>query len=301
MSVTRKKMREDLREPEPYQVQIHLNDKLMIVRVHSSAFALETVFESLRSKLLTQAFRVVKDRLTAEDIVQSSLLNAYCCLNNGTLYAIKLQQNFLVVRGNGSTSARSPRARWYEMQEEAHKRWFFENILEKEETYTREATEPAIQKEWLARTLERWLKGMPVVGLCVIEEPSAWIQKIVLNNALKYYNQRKKYREFLADPQNWDLAEDPRCPNPEKELLRKEEYAQVRQYVATLPVHYRRVLELRYFQDQDYSFQAIAERLNRPVHTVTSQASRALKMLREVLEEQRIAKNDRLSKRKKQI
>ncbi len=126
------------------------------------------------------------------------------------------------------------------------------------------------------------------------------MQKIVLHNALKYYNQQKKYQGFLADPQHWDLAEDPRCPNPEKELIRKEDCTEVRQCVAALPAHYREVVELRYLQTQDYSFQAIAAKLNRPVHTVTSQASRALDRLRITIEEQFTGKNSRSTRRKKQ-
>ena len=177
--------------------------------------------------------------------MQASLLGAYCWLNNGTLYAIKRQWGYLIVKGDGSTS-RARRVR-REKQEKAN-RQCFERLLGMEEKYDEEIIEPAMQKERLARMIEQWLKGIPVVGMSVIDEPSAWMQKIVRNNALKYYNQQKKYQGFLADPQHWDLAEDPRCPNPEKELIRKEECTEVRQCVAALPAHYREVVELRYLQ-----------------------------------------------------
>jgi len=291
-----KKRREVPPEPEIEQIQVRFNGEPTTIPVYSPAFALETVFERLRSKLINRAFQVTKDRSTAEDIVQASLLGAYCWLNNGTLYAIRRQRGYLLVKGDGST--RSARRVRRERQEKAN-RQAFERLLNWEEKYYKEIIEPAMQTERLARMIEQWLKGIPVMGMSVIDEPSAWMQKIVLHNALKYYNQQKKYQEFLADPQHWDLAEDPRCPNPEKELIRKEDCTEVRQCVAALPAHYREVVELRYLQTQDYSFQAIAEQLNRPVHTVTSQASRALDRLRIAIEEQFTGKNSRSARRKK--
>ena len=280
------------------RIQIHLNGKRMMIRIHSPNFALETVFEKLRPKLIAQALQVTKDWSTAEDIVQTSLLNAYCWLNNGRIYAIKLPRGYLIVRGDGST--RSARRSRREKQEEAQRRLIerLNRLFRIEEKVTEG---PATQEEKLGRAIKQWLLGGEQTDINVIEEPDAWIQKIVQNNAFKHYNEQKGYRAFLANPRHWDLAEDPRCPNPEKEFIEAERFAEVRRYVAALPTRYREIVELRYFQDQDYSFQAIAEKLDRPVHTVTSQASRALKILGEALEEQRIMKGGRLTRRRKQV
>jgi hypothetical protein len=57
---------------------------------------------------------------------------------------------------------------------------------------------------------------------------------------------------------------------------------------------------LRYFQNQDYSFQIIAENLCRPLHTITSQSTRAHQMLKEAVEGKRIVKDGQLITPKKQ-
>ncbi len=165
-----KKRREVPPEPEIDQIQMRFNGESITIPVYSPAFALETVFERLRSKLINRAFQVTKDRSTAEDIVQASLLGAYCWLNNGTLYAIKRQRGYLLIKGDGST--RSARRVRREKQEKAN-RQALERLLGMEEKYDQEIIEPAMQKEQLARMIEQWLKGISVVGMSVIDEPSA--------------------------------------------------------------------------------------------------------------------------------
>ena len=282
-------------EPRINRVQIQYGGKTRIVQIYTPAIAIEEIFEVLRPELIDRAYQVVKNRSTAEDIVQGSLLNAYYRLNNGTLYAIKHRQGHLMIRGDGST--RSARRTRQEKQQQANRLLYHQ--LFGTEAEQQLVSGRAAQEKKLVDMIEQWKKGMPGEGISIIDEPSAWMQKIVLNNALKYYNQEKRRQSFLADSQHWDLAEDSRSPNPEKELIRKEEYAEVRQAVAILPEPYRSVVELRYLDDEDNSFQIIAEKLERPVHTVTSQATRALKILREGLEGQRTVKNGLWGKRKK--
>jgi len=213
--------------------------------------------------LIAQANKVVRDESMAEDIVQSSFINAYCKLNDGKLYAIRQKKGYLLIRGGTLRF-------------------------------------PELQKKMEGQIVEQWLAGIPTSGIMVIEKPLAWLQTIVQNNAYKYYNKRKRYQAFCWDSANWSLVEDPRCPDPEQTVLRAERNAEVREFVAALPAHYREIVVLRYFQNQDYSFQTIAEKLRRPLHTITSQSTRAHQMLKEAVEGKRIVKDGQLIIRKKQ-
>jgi RNA polymerase sigma factor (sigma-70 family) len=260
------------------RVQLHLRGKTITIPICSPAIAFELIFEELRPKLIERAGRVVREYEMAEDIVQASFESAYRWLNKGTLYAIKHNQGYLIVKGDGSTRSSCQKRR--EKQELAQKE-LWASLL------GIEAPKAGTQIEDIKRILSHWLlQGQPVAGMCILDEPTAWMHKIVQNNALKYYNEQKKHQGFLANPQHWERVEDPRCPNPEKEVIHQVEGELVRQCVATLPTHYREVIELRYFRTQDdTSFQDIASMLKRPTHTVTSQASRALKKLRVPVEE----------------
>lgn len=251
-------------EREGHQIQYCSSGKTFTVLVHTPEAAFKYLAtEETRSKLIAQANQVVKDESMAEDIVQSSFVNAYCKLNDGKLYAIRQEKGYRLVRGGALRL-------------------------------------PDFQKAVEGQMVEYWLAGLKPSGIVVIEKPLAWLQTIVQNNAYKYYNKRKKYRAFCMDSANWSLVEDPRCPDPEQAVLEAERYAEVREFVAALPTRYREIVELRYFQNQDYSFQTIAEKLHRPLPTITSQSTRAHQLLKEAVEGKRIIREGHLTNRKKQ-
>jgi RNA polymerase sigma factor (sigma-70 family) len=243
---------------EAHQIQFRSRGRTRTALVYTPEAAFPRLAtEENRATLIAQANKVVHDESAAEDIVQSSFLNAYCKLNDSRLYAIRQEKGYLLVRGG---------------------MFHF----------------PALQKETEGQVVERWLAGVEPSGIVVIEKPFAWLQTIVQNNAYKYYNQRKRYWAFCMNPSNWALVEDPRCPDPEQVVLQVERCAEVREFVAALSPRYREIVQLRYFQDQDLSFQEIADKLHRPLSTVTAQSARAHKMIREAVQEKRIVKDGRL-------
>jgi len=250
---------------EGYLIQICWRGKRRKVLVHSprSAFAfLDQELGARKDQLIMDAQHIINDASMAEDIVQSSYTNAYCHLNNGKLYVLKFEHSYLFVRGGKNVDL----LRVYSVYE---------------------------------RTIQRWLNGLSSPNIEVIEKPFAWLKTIVQNNAYKYYKKQKKYRAFCTTPKNWSVVEEASYPSPEKIYLKAERGSEIRELVAALPPHYREIVRLRFFGDRDYSFQEIAAQLGRPVHTVTSQSSRALKMIEEGIKGERVIKEKSLVRQKK--
>jgi RNA polymerase sigma factor (sigma-70 family) len=208
------------------------------------------------------AKQIIHDDAWAEDIVQTSLVAAYRKLSNGQLYAIRFPGDHLLIQ-DGTLPITAQRKRVY------------------------------------TRAIQQFFSNQEPKEMEIIEQPLAWLKKIVENNAKKLYNQQKKYRDFCENPANWDRAEDPRYPNPEKTYLQREEDAALHEIIAALPAQYPEIVNLRFFAREKYSFQDIATQVQRPVHTVTSQASRALTMIGEALEGERSVVNHRLTRKKR--
>jgi RNA polymerase sigma-70 factor (ECF subfamily) len=70
----------------------------------------------------------------------------------------------------------------------------------------------------------------------------------------------------------------PSCqPNPEEDLIRRQRDAALKEVVAELKEPYRRIIELRYYED--LSYEEIAERLKLPLGTVKVRLMRAKTLL----------------------
>ena len=74
-------------------------------------------------------------------------------------------------------------------------------------------------------------------------------------------------------------------PDPFESLERKEREAKMREVVAQLKPRYRRLVELRYFEEQSY--EEIATELDLPLGTVKAQLFRARDILLQALRETR--------------
>jgi RNA polymerase sigma factor (sigma-70 family) len=250
---------------EAYQLQIYIQGRTYTVHIWAPARAFRSsrlASDEYRSQLISHAKRIIHDDAWAEDIVQSSLESAYRKLNNGQLYALHFFGGYLLIQ-DGTLPITAHRRRVY------------------------------------TQAIQLLFSNQEPEGLEVIEQPLAWLKKIVENNAKKMYNQQKKYREFCENPGNWLQAEDPRYPNPEKTYLQQEEYDTLHEIIAALPAQYPDIVNLRFFAREEYSFQDIATHLQRPVHTVTSQASRALDMIGETIKGERSIVNHRLTRKKR--
>jgi RNA polymerase sigma-70 factor (ECF subfamily) len=102
-----------------------------------------------------------------------------------------------------------------------------------------------------------------------------WIRRVAANLCFNHLEARKTTLELDEDR---DAGEVQR---PEKQVEVRERSEQIRSVLASLPPHYRVVVELRHYQDLSYD--EIAKELNIPLSDVKSHLFRARKFLAEKL------------------
>ena len=117
---------------------------------------------------------------------------------------------------------------------------------------------------------------------------STWLFKIASNNTIDFIRKRKNLT-ISIDKDNNDpnersfvhtLAADEL--NPEQEAIRIQRALFTREKVSKLKGRYRRLIELRYFEEMSY--EEISEELNIPLGTVKAQLFRARELLMELLQ-----------------
>ena len=106
-------------------------------------------------------------------------------------------------------------------------------------------------------------------------EFSPWIRRVAANLCLNHIESQKSTAE-LDDDRDADPAQLPEAVYEVKERSEK-----IRNALASLPAHYRVVVELRHFQELSYD--EIAEEMNIPLSDVKSHLFRARKILAEKL------------------
>ena len=102
-----------------------------------------------------------------------------------------------------------------------------------------------------------------------------WIRRVAANLCLSHLEAQKVTAPLDEER---DADENTR---PERQVEVKERSAQVRNALASLPPHYRAVVELRHYQELSYD--EIAAELNIPLSDVKSHLFRARKILAEQL------------------
>jgi RNA polymerase sigma-70 factor (ECF subfamily) len=70
-------------------------------------------------------------------------------------------------------------------------------------------------------------------------------------------------------------------PDPEENMMKKQKIIMMRDVVERLKPRYRKLVELRYFQERSY--EEIAEELNLPLGTVKAQLFRAREFLYQIM------------------
>lgn len=116
---------------------------------------------------------------------------------------------------------------------------------------------------------------------------STWLFKIASNNCIDFIRKKKKYTfsidKGLTDDEHEDLSNKlpSDIPDPEENYIRKQKIKLMRQVVEKLKPHYKRLIELRYFQE--LSYEEIAEELQLPLGTVKAQLFRAREFLYQIL------------------
>ncbi len=120
---------------------------------------------------------------------------------------------------------------------------------------------------------------------------STWLFKIASNHTIDFI--RKKRINALSFDRGFSNAEGDRMEisvkdeglDPMEALQKQERIERMREVVSQLKDRYKRLVELRYFEEKSY--EEISEELNLPLGTVKAQLFRARDMMAKVLESSR--------------
>ena len=123
---------------------------------------------------------------------------------------------------------------------------------------------------------------------------STWLYRIALNNSIDFLRVKNNMPQYFEDDLYTtsttsiiDQSEDNLQRTPEDEVIDKQRLQLLRAAVSELPERYRRVIELRYYEDLAY--EEIAERLGLTLSNVKIQSMRAKNMLSELMQPMRNA------------
>jgi len=120
---------------------------------------------------------------------------------------------------------------------------------------------------------------------------STWLFKIASNNCIDFIRKRKMNESVsinLNDPLETgdDLADviPATSRTPEEDIIRKQKIEALREIVNKLKPHYKKLIELRYYEE--LSYEEIASELVIPIGTVKAQLFRAREFLYHILKNQ---------------
>ncbi len=117
---------------------------------------------------------------------------------------------------------------------------------------------------------------------------STWLFKIASNNCIDFM--RKKKKNVLANDNYDDVNESYHVKSmasggldPEENLIKSQKIELMRKVVDKLKPRYKRLIQLRYFEE--YSYEEICEELDLPLGTVKAQLFRAREFLFNILKD----------------
>jgi RNA polymerase sigma factor (sigma-70 family) len=117
---------------------------------------------------------------------------------------------------------------------------------------------------------------------------STWLFKIASNNCIDFM--RKKKKNVLANDNYEDVNESYQAhnmafqsPGPEEKLIRTQKIETMRQVVEKLKPRYKKLIQLRYFEE--YSYEEICIEMDLPLGTVKAQLFRAREFLYNILKD----------------
>lgn len=115
---------------------------------------------------------------------------------------------------------------------------------------------------------------------------STWLFKIASNNCIDFL--RKKKSDIISiDTPNDSIDQDQTIPlpanvlDPEEELIKSQKLSIMRNIVGKLKPRYRKLIELRYFNE--FSYEEISQELELPVGTIKAQLFRARELLYNII------------------
>lgn len=115
---------------------------------------------------------------------------------------------------------------------------------------------------------------------------STWLFRIATNNAIDFIRKKKlktmSLNNTLSDDSgnsvNIDVEDDDN--NPQDEFIKSQRIEMVRVFVDKLPAKYRKLVQMRYFDE--LSYEEIAKELDKPLGTVKAQLHRSRELLFEI-------------------
>lgn len=114
---------------------------------------------------------------------------------------------------------------------------------------------------------------------------STWLFKIATNNCIDFIRKKKANHISLDhnDEEHEKATHEVQAPvpDPEETLINQQKAILMRSVVTKLKPRYRKLIELRYFNE--YSYEEIAEELELPIGTVKAQLFRARELLFNIL------------------
>lgn len=113
----------------------------------------------------------------------------------------------------------------------------------------------------------------------------AWLFGIASNTSIDFLR-KKKYVEVSLDEEKEFLkskASESSLLNPEERMIQKQDVKALKKKVEELKEHYRKLLELRYFEE--YTYEEISQELSLPMGTVKTQLHRAKSQLLKSIKE----------------
>ncbi|MDP4188035.1 MAG: sigma-70 family RNA polymerase sigma factor [Bacteroidota bacterium] len=114
---------------------------------------------------------------------------------------------------------------------------------------------------------------------------STWLFKIATNNAIDFMRKKKASNLPLEhtneNEETIPISVNSDLPDPEENLIIKQKVKLMRNVVLKLKPRYRKLIELRYFQE--LSYEEISDELDLPIGTVKAQLFRARELLYNII------------------
>lgn len=115
---------------------------------------------------------------------------------------------------------------------------------------------------------------------------STWLFRIATNNTIDFIRKKKlktmSLNTTLSDDGGNSVTIDVEADdnNPQDEFIKSQRIEMVRIFVDKLPAKYRKLVQLRYFDE--LSYEEIAQELEKPLGTVKAQLHRSRELLYEI-------------------
>jgi RNA polymerase sigma factor (sigma-70 family) len=119
---------------------------------------------------------------------------------------------------------------------------------------------------------------------------STWLFKIATNNCIDFIRRKRKFTfsidKSMENDSGQEMQFEIKSPmlDPEENMIKKQKAVLMRDVVEKLKPRYKRLVELRYFQERSY--EEIADELKLPLGTVKAQLFRAREFLYQILKNQ---------------